>query len=145
MQHDGQLAAIGDAELGQLLDFPGFDLVVALQAIVFLDQGVLLERQRDRHAQIVVIPRLEDELVDCATLHRPDHGIHVGMTGHHDAYRVGTQGACLFQQFAAVHAGHHVIADYQVERIAIQERQRLLRVLASHQLVIFLAEYAAQG
>lgn len=144
VEHDRQLAAIGHRQFRQGVDFVVFLAVFRLQGTVFPDQVVLLQRQRYRDAQIVVVPRLEDELVDRALVDRAHHRSGVGMAGEHDADHVGVQFPGLAQQFAAGHARHHEIGNDQVEGFLAQQVERILAVEGRDDVVVFLAEYALQ-
>ncbi len=64
------------------LDFLSFSV---LQRPVAGDQVELFQRQGYRDAQVVVVPRLEDELVYRAVVDGAHHRIGIGMAGEHDA------------------------------------------------------------
>ncbi len=115
VEQDCELAAVGDTEFRELLYLLGFVLIVALQCTVFLHQLILLKRERNSNAQVIVIPGFQNEFVDCTALDCADNGIDVRMPGQHDANHVWLDGACLPQQLSAIQVWHHVITDDELE------------------------------
>jgi len=144
VQHDAQSAAVRRHQPRQSGDFLLLLLVVRLQHPVAADQVVLFEGQGDGDAQVVVVPRLEDELVDRAVVDRPHHRVGVGVAGEHDADGVGRLLLDLAQEARAVHAGHQEVADHQVEAAFGEALQAFLAAAGADHLVVFLAEDADQ-
>ncbi|MCY1519243.1 hypothetical protein D9M68_539920 [compost metagenome] len=144
VQQDGQLATVGHAQLGQGLQVAVLLLVLLLQGPVALLQRVLLKRQGNGQAQVVVVPGLEDEAVDGPILDRAHHRFSVGVPGKHDADGIGPALAHPHQQLAAIHLRHHEVADNQLDVLAGEYLQRLDAVAGEVQLVVLALEHPPQ-
>ena len=144
MQHDAEPAAMRRRQLRERRNFLGLLRVLGFQHLVAGDQVELLQRKRHGNAQIIVVPRLENEFIDRAFIDRAHHRVSVGMAGQHDADRLGRAQFHLMQKLGAVHAGHHEITDHQMHRPLCQLFERFLAAAGSDYLVVFLTKNPGQ-
>src|SRR5229473_15978 len=85
-----------------------------------------LESERDDGAQVGVAERLADEPVDLALVDRAHRQLPVGVAGQHDPQHARMAHADELDQIEAGQAGHDLIGDDELDRLHLEELQRLL-------------------
>ncbi|GAB1412125.1 hypothetical protein MASR1M97_08610 [Candidatus Desulfobacillus denitrificans] len=115
-----------------------------VEALVLLLQAVQLGRRAHGEQQRLGLPGLEQVLVDAGLVDAGDDVLGLGVAGDDDAHRVGPAAARLLQRLHAGDAGHALVAEDDVDRLALEQGQRLLAAGGGEHLELLL-QRAAQG
>ena len=96
----------------------------ALEPLVLLGHPELVDGVLDREEEVALVPRLPDEAEDLGAVDRLLDGGGVGLAGEEHA--LGGRVALLHEaeELHAVHAGHAVVGDHDVHRLARQDLER---------------------
>src|SRR3569623_856651 len=144
VEHDCKLATVGYRKLAELGYFLALVRVLLLQGAIALQQIVLLEGEGRGYAQIVVIPRLEDEFVDRPFINRAHYRAGIRVASQHDTYHLGTDVLGALEQLGPIEAGHHVVGDEKVKFLLRQQREGLVTVGGSEDIVVLMLKDAPQ-
>ena len=134
---------------------PGFVLLERLEQVhglhVFLQQLaalghelLVLQALQDRQLQFLRMAGLEQEAVDLALVDGAHRRFEVRLTRQDHANGVGPLLAHFREQLAAGHAGHAFVGDDDVDVVAREDHQGLLRGVGGEDLELRPVEAANQ-
>ena len=102
------------------------------------EQRGALDGALDDEQQLLVVPGFLQVLVEADLINGLDGALFVGVSGEQDAGRFGLELFGFREQLQAVHFGHEIVADNDVDRIGFQELGGFFRFGEAEDVVLGL-------
>ena len=110
-----------------------------------MQEAVLLECDAHGQAQVVIVPRLGDKLINGALIDRTHYRADIGLSGEH--YPDGLRPPLLYfpKQFSAAHLSHPMVRNDKMYRRTFHEGKGFFCRCCNMDLVILFHEDAPEG
>lgn len=96
-------------------------------------------------AQLVVVPRFGQELVDCAAVNCPGDGVEVSVAGEYDADGIRIEFPNPGEEFGPAHLGHPLVGEDHLHVVGGQQLEPFLRAAGGQNPIALAAQQTLQG